>query len=131
MSLLNKISFYQLENLILQRVPFKFVELFQNSSADELAKESSLDAFKHLNPYYQRFFKEQFLAADLDQIVKGSSDFILSFESPIILICQDGLSSNEFALALEKVGYKNIYLIEGGLTQLLADAKMAAHPNSC
>ena len=131
MSLFNKISFYQLENLILQKVPFKFIELFQSSSPDEPTKESTLDAFKHLNPYYQRFFKEQFLAADLDQLVKGSNNISLTMESPIILICQDGLSSNEFALALEKVGYKNIYLIEGGLTQLLADAKMAAHPNSC
>lgn len=130
MSLLNKISFYQLENLILQKVPFKFVELFQNSSSDTFAKGSTLDAFKHLNPYYQRFFKDQFLAADLDQLVNGSSDGSLAFESPIILICQDGLSSNQFALALEKVGYKNIYLIEGGLAQLLADAKMASYPTS-
>lgn len=131
MSLFNKIRFYQLENLILQKVPFKFIELFQSSSSDEPTKESTLDAFKHLNPYYQRFFKEQFFSADIDQLVNGSNQIGLSFESPIILICQDGFSSNEFALALEKVGYKNIYLIEGGLTQLLADAKMAAQPNSC
>lgn len=119
MSQLNEITFYQLENLILQKVPFKFIDLH---STNEASSNEIHEAFKHLNPYYLRFFKEQFVEMTSQNTLEEINLLKLSLETPFILLCKDGQHSSKKASELEAFGYKNIYVLTGGLQQLLKDA---------
>ena len=47
----------------------------------------------------------------------------LSLETPIIFLCKDGKDAIKNASKLETIGYKNIFVIAGGLQQLLKDSK--------
>lgn len=114
---LNEISFYQLENLIMQRVPFKFLNF-----SDE---QKLLSAFAHLNPYYMRFLKDQLYSVTTEE---KALEFISSqsfpLDMPMVLLCEDGESSKSLAQKLEQTGFKNVYVIAAGLKQLLQDARL-------
>lgn len=114
--LLNEISFYQLENLILQRVPFHFIN-FAN-------EETLLSCFQHINPYFQKFLKDQlYTVTEIEKAQDLIKEKPFSIDTPIVLICENGETSQTLAEQLEQKGYKNVYVISSGLKQLVLDSK--------
>ncbi|MCB0370506.1 MAG: rhodanese-like domain-containing protein [Bdellovibrionales bacterium] len=110
MDQLNEIGIYQLENLIIQRVPFKFINL--------LADQKILSKLSHLNSYYTNFFKEQFLETSLSEPISTIKTLNLPKDTPFIILCQDGTDSKNLGISLEKEGYQNIYILAGGFDKI-------------
>ncbi len=110
MESINQIGIYQIENLVLQRVPFTLLDL---------TTQGNLTApFEHLNPYYLNFFKNLILkttAADYQSTEKFQS---LPKDAPIVIICDSGEDSKKIASELESTGYINSFYVAGGAKTL-------------
>lgn len=112
METINQIGTYQLENLVLQRVPFTLLDLTKNANL--------VAPFEHLNPYYFNFFKTQILtstAADYKSTEKFQS---LSKDAPVIVICDTGKESQAIASELELAGYINVFYVQDGANSWVA-----------
>lgn len=106
-----EVHYYQLENLILQKIPFKFFNF--------TGEENLVSQFVHLNPYYVRFLREQLV--NISSIEMGLSYLnanSLPLDNPIVVICADGKLSASFCSELERKDFKNIYIVPSGLNQL-------------
>jgi rhodanese-related sulfurtransferase len=106
--MLNKISFFQLDNLINNRVPF----LFLNMSQSVVPWYTSVSRM-HIESY---------------EIMTTEADLCTALESKkapkdyaIVLLCQDGQSSLKAYSQLEKLGYTNVYVIDGGYQQMVTE----------
>lgn len=104
----NKIGYYQLNNLIENRVPF----MFFNFGTDIAPWYSSIQKM-HVEAW-QIMTTESQLQQELDDR-KIPKDFAL------LLLCPDGVQSERIANSLEKKGYTNVYLIDGGYQQMVTD----------
>ncbi len=104
----NKIGYYQLNNLIENRVPF----MFFNFGTDIAPWYSSIQKM-HVEAW-QVMTTESQLQQELDDR-KIPKDFAL------LLLCPDGKQSERIANSLEKKGYTNVYLIDGGYQQMVTD----------
>ena len=56
--------------------------------------------------------------ADVERHLKENK---LALDAPIILLCENGKSSGVVCGILEKQGYKNVYVAEGGIEGLLSE----------
>lgn len=106
--MLNKISFYQLDNLINNRVPF----LFLNMSESLVSWYTSVSKM-HLNTYEILTKPDQALPVLEER--KAPKDYA------IVLLCKDGSDSLRLYSELEKQGYTNVYLIDGGYQQMVTE----------
>ncbi|MES2802761.1 MAG: rhodanese-like domain-containing protein [Bdellovibrionota bacterium] len=104
----NKIGYYQLNNLIENRVPF----LFFNFGPDVGPWYKSIQKL-HVEAW-QVMLDESQIQAELDSR-KIPKDFA------VLLLCPDGKQSVRIAEDLEKKGYTNVYLIDGGYQQMVTD----------
>lgn len=104
----NKMGFYQLDNLISNRVPF----LFFNMSESILGWYSSVSKM-HLENY-QILTSETEIIAILEE-KKAPKDYA------IVLLCPDGRISLKVNTELEKRGYTNVYVIDGGYQQMVTE----------
>jgi rhodanese-related sulfurtransferase len=104
----NKIGFYQLSNLVENRVPFLFLNLSTN-----IADWFTLMAKMHVE-VWQVMLSESQIEAELHQR-QIPKDFA------IVILCPDGKQSEKIAADLEKKGYTNVYLIDGGYQQMVTD----------
>lgn len=104
----NKIGYYQLNNLIENRVPF----MFFNFGTDIAPWYSSIQKM-HVEAW-QVMTTESQIQQELDER-KIPKDFAL------LLLCPDGKQSERIANSLEKKGYTNVYLIDGGYQQMVTD----------
>ncbi len=104
----NKIGYYQLNNLIENRVPF----IFFNYGTDLAPWYTSIQKL-HVEAW-QVMLTESQTQSELDSR-KIPKDFA------ILLLCQDGKQSERIAKDLEKKGYTNVYLIDGGYQQMVTD----------
>ena len=106
--MINKIGFYQLDNLIQNRVPFMFYNMSE-SIADWYGSVSRM----HVNSY------QVLLRADsvLDDLAakKVPKDYA------IVLLCEDGNSSLRLFDELQRHSYTNVYVVDGGYRQLVTD----------
>lgn len=107
-TLVNKIGYYQLNNLIENRVPFLFFNLAQDitpwySSMQKLHVEA-----------WQILTTEDHIQAELDQRR-------IPLDFAILLVCPDGQQSLGIARKLQDKGYNNVYLIDGGYQQMMTD----------
>ena len=106
--MLNKIGFFQFDNLIKNRIPF----LLFNFGSD-------------LSSWYQSLYQEHLLK---NQILTNSGQFLQDFESQaaskdaaIILLCEEAGDSARFFAELEKKGYTNVYVVDGGYQQMMTE----------
>ena len=106
--MLNKIGFYQLDNLINNRVPF----LFFNMSESILGWYSSVNKM-HLESYEILTTESEIIALLTEK--KAPKDYA------IVLLCPDGRISLKLNTELEKLGYTNVYVIDGGYAQLVTE----------
>lgn len=104
----NKVGYYQLNNLIENRVPF----IFFNYGTDVSPWYTSIQKL-HVEAW-QVLLTENETQQELDNR-KIPKDFA------ILLLCQDGKQSARIAGDLEKKGYTNVYLIDGGYQQMVTD----------
>ena len=106
--MLNKISFFQFDNLICNRIPFLLVNL-----GVDLSNLYSSIQKTHLETY--QLITEANKALDDLQQKQISKDFA------IVLICLDGQKSDELSIKLEKNGYTNVYVVNGGYQQMMTE----------
>lgn len=106
--MLNKINFFQLDNLITNRVPFIFYNL-STSIADWYSSVNKL----HVQNY-EKLVQEGGVLSDL-QSNKVPKDFA------IVLLCPDGRLSLKLYEELQKLAYTNVYVVDGGYQQLVTE----------
>lgn len=106
--MLNKIGFFQLDNLVKNRIPFHLL----NMAAD-------LSSW-YISVYKDHLVKNQMLVPpnELLQLVAVKE---LAFDAAIILLCNDGAASLEVYQELEKKGYTNVYVVDGGHQQMMTE----------
>lgn len=105
---LNKIGFYQLNNLIENRVPFTFLNL----TTDISSWYTSIQKL-HVESW-------QVLLTE-DQIQNELVSRHIPKDFAILLLCSDGKQSERIAKDLQIKGYTNVYLIDGGYQQMVTD----------
>lgn len=105
---MNEISYYQLNNLIENRVPFMFYNM-GSSITDWYSSVSRM----HVQTYEQLVTSENILP-DISQ-KKVPSDYA------IVLLCQDGRKSRDLAKKLTELAYTNVYVVNGGHQQMVTD----------
>ncbi len=105
---MNKIGFYQFDNLIRNRIPFLLINLGQDISSwyESIFKQ-------HLETQQRRID-----SSEIDDLVKTEK---IPKEFPILLLCQNGKASIKSYESLQKSGYSNVYLIDGGIQQMMTD----------
>lgn len=112
MTSLMGLGFYQFDNLIKNRVPFVLISygvdfknfdigLFQNHLEKHLVLMEPQETFDYVK-------KQNF-----------------PLEQSFIVICDDGKISQKNALKLEKLGYKNVFFINGGYQNLLKERDLS------
>jgi len=106
--MLNKINFFQLDNLINNRVPFIFYNL-STSIADWYNSVNKL----HVQNY-EKLVQAGEVLSDL-QTNKVPKDFA------IVLLCPDGQLSMKLYEELQKLAYTNVYVVDGGYQQLVTE----------
>ncbi len=110
--MLNKIGFFQLDNLIQGRVPFLFINL----GPEIMTWYASLSR-QHL--------EKSLFATTEDQIIPNLTAQSIADHTAIVLLCLDGARSSKIAIDLEKRGYTNVYVIDGGHQQLVTERQQA------
>ncbi len=107
---INKIGFYQFDNLVQGRIPFMFLNL----STDVSSWYNSI--YKLHIETYQVCLKE----ADIEQELKTRQ---IPLDFAILVLCDDGQKSEKIAQNLHKKGYTNVYMINGGYQQMMTERK--------
>ncbi|OFZ31677.1 MAG: hypothetical protein A2622_03620 [Bdellovibrionales bacterium RIFCSPHIGHO2_01_FULL_40_29] len=110
--MLNKIGFYQFDNLIQNRVPFLFINL----AVDISPWYSSLGKM-HLE-------KSLFATEQAELLPKLQSQQVTQ-HAAIVLLCNDGSVSMQIFAELAENGYTNVYVIDGGYQQLMTERSQA------
>lgn len=98
-----KIGRYQLENLVREGVRFIFADL---RSAEERSA--------YTDPLLVSAMP--LTAADLQTNLTLNQ---VPADSPILLLSQDGMQAAQVATELEGAGFKNVYIVRGGIAGLL------------
>lgn len=108
-----EIGYFQLENLQLNNLPFIFLDLRLETSTvhDEPLKTLLASAVPLKVSEVQGYLAE-----------KGSEKTL-----PIVLMCEDGIRAKQSAEELERKGYINVHIIEGGFKALGEEAQAVTH----
>ncbi len=106
--MLNKIGFFQLGNLIQNRVPFFLL----NMGPD-------------ISNWYTSLYKDHVNKNQTIVSSEGVENLLetrnVAKDAAIILLCADGQNSLVIFQALEKKGYTNVYLVDGGYQQMMTE----------
>lgn len=104
----NKIGFYQFDNLVKNRIPFMFINMGEDISG-----------------WYQSIYKIHIerhqILTTLDQAENLLHEKQIPKDFAILLLCQNGKQSENFTDYLERNGYTNVYLVDGGIQQMMTD----------
>ena len=108
-SSVQEISFFQLDNLVRNRIPFVLLSLGVDISGfyDEVV--------------YQNHLISQTISTTRESILKDLSSKNVLSESAVILVCPRGDLSIRLKATLEQQGYRNVYLVRNGFAGLLKD----------
>lgn len=101
-----EIGRFQLENLLSAGVKFLFIDLRNET-------ERSAGAHALFSKAMPMAFDELKLNLTQNQV---------PFDAPILLLDQNGLTSDRIAQELETLSFKNVYVIRGGATQILSES---------
>lgn len=105
---MESIGFFQLENLVLSRSPFIFLDLRTQDQQGSLPEPLShyLKVATRITPVDVKAHLQKIAA---DKI------------KPVLLLSEDEVLSSAVARDLEAAGYTNIYIVAGGLAGLLSE----------
>lgn len=107
--MLNKIGFFQLDNLINNRVPF----LFLNLSGHSLTGMYTIMSRMHLQTYE--------VMTDAEGIQSELESRKVPTDHAIVLLCPDGKLSMKIYEDLTKKHYTNVYVVDGGYQQMMTE----------
>jgi rhodanese-related sulfurtransferase len=105
------LGLYQIENLIMARPSFRFFDIRVRPQIVADARVQSI--LVHASVVR----KSELMAYVENQHVRP--------DEPIILLCEDGRLSSTAATELEAAGFKQLYVVEGGLDGLLREATLS------
>jgi len=104
---MDTIGLFQLENLMISRSPFVFLDLRLNFETPVPAQIAQyLSAATRVEP--------QSVAAHLKSLA-------VSKDRPVLLVSEDESGSRLVARELEAAGFTNVYIIAGGVAGLLSE----------
>ena len=106
--MLNKINFFQFDNLINNRVPF----LFFNMSEDLRPWYTSVSRM-HLDSYQ--------ILVNPDQVIATIEEKKAPKDYAIVLLCAEGSDSLQLYSLLQNMSYTNVYVIDGGYQQMVTE----------
>jgi rhodanese-related sulfurtransferase len=106
--MLNKIGFFQLDNLINNRVPFLFYNM-----AESIAPWYSSVSKLHVQNY-EKLMPLAEIKTHLEN-QKTPKDYA------IVLLCNDGQQSLELYKQLAADSYTNVYVVNGGYQQIVTE----------
>ena len=101
-----EIGLFQLENLVLTRTQFVFLDLRTKAS----------DPHAQLTAVYKQSERVQPEAAEEHLRTKNVAP-----TAPVVLLCENGKTSHKTASRLEKAGYLNVYVVKRGEAGLLSE----------
>lgn len=104
---LNVIGVFQFENLVKNRIPFALLNF-------------GCDLTGLFSPFHQSHLASQLVDASHGDAMKIVEDGKIPKEGAIVLLCGDGSQSKATAAALEKAGYMNVFVVDGGVEALRA-----------
>lgn len=106
--MLNQIGFYQLDNLINNRVPFLFINMAQS-----------------LTPLYSSVSRVHVQTHERLCTFEGALNEVIGSGLPksgaIVLLCENGEASMKLSHELEKNSYTNVYVVNGGYQQIVTE----------
>lgn len=108
MSSFMTLGLYQLENLVMARPSFRFLDVRMHPQIVSIPRVQAILATATVVSKTQ-------VVDHLKNVKCGSDD-------PVVLLCEDGRLSHTVANELDSSGFKQIYLVEGGLDGLLREA---------
>lgn len=105
-SILNEIGSFQFENLVLNRIPFVFINL--TASLPLMFKQ----------PYYQRHLESLELRTTEDEVLQKLKERNHPSHEAILVCCDNGQQSVKLVDSLEASGFLNVFFIKEGLNSL-------------
>ena len=106
--MLNKIGYFQLDNLITNRVPFMFYNM-----GPSISNWYQSVSRMHVENHEQKLDAE---AIEGDLMRKK-----VPLDYAIILLCPDGQISHKLAQKLVQAAYTNVYVVDGGHQQMMTE----------
>lgn len=111
-TVLNKIGFFQFDNLVQNRVPFILLNLGTSLAPLFIS-------------IYKMHVENHEILTDETLAPKALEDMKAPLDAALVLICDDGIKSSRLLEQLEKKGYSNVYLLDGGYQQLMTERSKA------
>jgi rhodanese-related sulfurtransferase len=111
-----EIGFFQFDNLVKGRIPFRFVNLGIDTDA----------VYPHIYKSHLERLQLQVPEGRLqdmpphDVVAQLQSQGVAAGDA-IILLCEDGEKSEAIAEALDRAGFLNVFLVRGGWEKLLEE----------
>lgn len=105
---LNQISFFQFDNLVQNRVPFLLLNM-----GPKLADLYTSIYKTHLETYE--------VLTSFNEALSHLSKQNIQKDHAILLVCENGQNSQQVLETLEKNGYTNVYVINGGYQQMMTE----------
>lgn len=106
---LGQIGFFQITNLIRNKVPFTLLAVDLNDVETSHGELNQLMA--------------KAIAASSPSFLEKLTALELPKEQPIVLLCKEGALSLDFSKILESKGFLNVYHVKGGWQGLLIEAQ--------
>ena len=110
--MMNKINYFQFDNLVKNRVPFTLLNL----------GTSLVPLFISV---YKAHVEAHEVMTDPAQALVTLDEKKVPKDGAVLVICQDGRLSSNLSMQLEEKGYPNVYLIDGGYQQLMTERSEA------
>ncbi len=105
---MEKIGLFQLENLVLSRSPFIFLDLRTQDDGSTLPEPLG-NYLKPATRIKPNEVKQHLQKSEADKI------------KPVLLLSEDEATSCAVARDLEAAGYTNVYIVAGGVAGLLSE----------
>lgn len=105
---MNKIGFFQFDNLVQNRVPFVLLNLGPSLASLYIS-------------VYKMHIENHEISTDENQAIKVLEEMKVPLDAAIVLICEDGIKSSRLLIQLETKGYSNVFLMDGGHQQLMTE----------
>ena len=91
---------FQLGNLISNKVPFVYLYFGENKEGHDHPLLSDAEA------------------CEADRVLETVESKVSDLEHPLVLVCEDGIISTDAASTLTVAGYRNVFVVEGGVNGL-------------
>lgn len=105
---LNRINFFQFDNLVKNRVPFCLINL----------GPSLIDWYSSI---YKTHLETYEVSTQPETALAEVSQKNLPLDHAILVVCENGDQSLKLLNELEKKGYTNVYVVNGGYQQMMTE----------